>query len=188
MKNFRLITATLAVFLALGPGAEGEVLFKNYADKTFGFSVDYPAIFDEMDEPYVDGDGLSTFGGYSTGEIGGRTGDGIYAFEVSGGKKSPGVDGDSLFKEATDLDEDEFGYVNGVEPLPGTGKSDAGFYTLDYADDSAGFDEITHVYCVVNQDQMVKYWIRYPKEEAEKFAPLTARMDESLKLKAEAKK
>jgi hypothetical protein len=172
------LLAVLTVMLAVEAGA-GEVKFKKYTDKKFGFSVEYPDIYNNVNDPYVDGDGLSTFGAYtSSGD-----GDGKYAFEVSGGKKPKGADGNSLLKKETDTTEDKYGYVNGVEPIKGTAKSGPDFYTFDSADDSAGPDETTHVYCVVNKTHFVKYWIRYPNADADEYKEITARMDKSLKLK-----
>ena len=174
---------TLAVFLALA--ALTGVAFaadewKTYTDKKFGFSVEYPAaVHNKTDAPYVDGDGVSNFEAYSST----KDGDGKYAFAVSGGKKPKGVDVNSLLKEATNMKEDAHGYVNGVEPIKGTAKSGTDFYTLDYVDDSAGPDGISHVYCVVGKTTTVKYSIRYPKGEAKRFAEITARMDASLKAK-----
>lgn len=154
--------------------------WKTYTDKKFGFAVEYPAhLYNKTDAPYVDGDGLSNFEAYAST----KDGDGKYAFAVSGGKKPKGVDGNSLLKAATNMKEDAHGYVYGVEPIKGTAKSGADFYTLDYVDDSAGPDGITHVYCVVGKTTTAKYSIRYPKGEAKRFAEITARMDASLKAK-----
>jgi hypothetical protein len=179
-KNILLCAAVMvwAVVFAAAAGA-AEVKFKQYTDKKFGFTVEYPDIYNDSNGQYIDGDGLSNFGAYSSTE----NGDGKYAFEVSGGKKPKGADGNSLLKEATNMEEDEYGYVCGVEAIEGTARAGADFYTLDTIDDSAGPGEIRHVYCVVGKDRFAKYWIRYPKEEAETYAEITARMDESLKLK-----
>ena len=81
------------------------------------------------------------------------------------------------------MEEDDNGYVYGVEPIAGTTESGPNFYTFDYLDDSAGGEEISHVYCVVGKDVKVRYWIRYPKDDAERFAGITKRMDASIKLK-----
>jgi hypothetical protein len=164
---------------ALSGAAFAETKYVRYTDKKFGFTVEYPDIYNGSNGQYIDGDGLSNFEMYSSTE----NGDGKYAFVVSGGKKPKGADGNSLLKEATNMDEDENGYVYGVEPIEGTARAGADFYTLDYIDDSAGPEEIRHVYCVVGKEQFVKYWIRYPKEDAEEYAEITARMDSSLKLK-----
>jgi hypothetical protein len=176
MKNFwKFVLAVCVLAMAVCASESFADDWKSYADKKFGYSLDYPDIFEEYEDPYTDGDGLSVFSG--------SAGDGKYAFEISGGKKSKGADGDKLLKEATNMEEDEYGYIYGVEPMEETAKSGVDFYTLEYIDDSAGPDEITHVYCAVGKTIVVKYWIRYPKEDAEQYAEITARMNESLKAK-----
>lgn len=177
---FALAVAVLFATAALAGMSFAADKWETYTDKKFGFSVEYPAgIYNKTDDPYVDGDGISNFAAYSST----KDGDGKYAFSVSGGKKPTGADGNSLLKEATDMEEDANGYVYGVEPIEGTAKSGADFYTLEYIDDSAGPDGISHVYCVVGKTTTAKYSIRYPKGEAERFAEITARMDDSLKAK-----
>jgi hypothetical protein len=181
MKKSILFCAAVMIWVvvfAVVAGAE-EVKFKRYTDKKFGFSVEYPDIYNDSNGQYIGRDGLSNFGAYSSTE----NGDGKYAFMISGGEKTKGADGNSLLKEATNMKEDEYGYVYGVEPIEGTAHAGADFYTFDYTDDSAGLEEIVHEHCVVGKDHFAKYWIRYPKEEAEIYAEITARMDESLKLK-----
>jgi hypothetical protein len=179
-KRCLLITAAAALTVMFASAAfSAEVPFKQYIDKKFGFSFEYPDIYNNVEEPYVDGDGLGVFSAYSSS----GDGDGKYAFEIRGGKKPKGTDAKSLLKQETDTTEDENGYVNGVPPIEGTAKSGAEFYTFDYLDDSAGPEEITHVYCVVNKTHFARYWIRYPKEDAEEYREITARVDKSLRLK-----
>ena len=174
-----LLTVTFAVTALAGSSFAAEG-WKTYTDKNFGFSVEYPAgFYNKSEAPYVDGDGISNFAAYSSTD----KGDGKYFFSVSGGEKAKGVDGNLLLKEATDMKEDAHGYVYGVDPIKGTAKSGADFYTLDYVDDSAGPGGISHVYYVIGKTGTAKYQIRYPKEDAERFAKITARMDKSLKVK-----
>jgi hypothetical protein len=180
--NFLLMAVILAT-PALAGAAFADEKWKNYTDKTFGFSVEYPDIYDSVEEPYVDGDGKSNFGASIS------TGNGRYAFSVSGGQKSKGADGNSLLKEATNLEEDENGYVYGVAPIGETAKSGVNFYTYEYLDDSPGVDDqgepdcITHVYGLVGESVMAEYTLRYQKDDAERYAEITARMDKSLKVK-----
>ena len=180
--NFLLMAAILAT-LALAGAAFADGKWKNYTDETFGFSVEYPDIYDSVEKPYVDGDGKSNFGASIS------TGNGRYAFSVSGGRKPKGADGNSLLKEATNLEEDENGYVYGVVPIAGTAKSDANFYTYEYLDDSPGVDDqgqpdcIAHVYGLVGESVTAEYTLRYQKDDAELFAEISARMDKSLKVK-----
>jgi hypothetical protein len=180
--NTAVFCLCAAVFaLCLGTAVlAAEVQFKRYtfgtsSDKNFAFGVEYPDIYGEYDDPYVDGDGVAHFGGNSNG--------GKYAFGVEGMKKPKGATGESLYKEATNMEEDENGYVYGVEPIPESAEYTDDFYSFDYLDDSAGPEEISHVYCSVGKNVVVKYWIRYPKGEAVKYAEITARMTESIELK-----
>ena len=179
MKKIIGLCAVSFVVLSCAWAFAADVQFKKYTDKKFGFSVEYPDIYNTAEDPYVDGDGLSNFGASEQND----EGSGKYAFNITGGKKPKGADGNSLLKEATNMEEDDSGYVYGVEPIEGTAKSGADFYTLDYLDDSAGPEGITHIYCAVDKNEYAKYWIRYPQEEAEQYKEITARMDKSLKLK-----
>jgi hypothetical protein len=179
MKNIIALYTVFFVVFSCAWAFAADVQFKKYTDEKFDFSVEYPDIYNTAEDPYVDGDGLSNF----TASEQSDEGSGKYAFNVTGGKKPKGADGNSLLKEATNMEEDDYGYAYGVEPIEGTAKSGVDFYTLDYLDDSAGPEEITHVYCAVGKNDFVKYWIRYPKEEAEQYKEITARMDKSLKLK-----
>jgi hypothetical protein len=174
-----LLTVTLAA-IALASTSLATEGWKTYTDKKFGFSVEYPAgIYNKTEGPYVDRDGISTFVAYSSTS----NGEGKYAFSVSGGKKTKGMDGNSLLKKATTITEDAHGHVSGVQPIKGTAKSGANFYTYNYVDDSAGPGGVSHVYCVIGQTGTAQYSIRYPREEAQRFARITARMDKSLKAK-----
>ncbi|MDR2946301.1 MAG: hypothetical protein LBV79_06115 [Candidatus Adiutrix sp.] len=184
MKRVSIFAAAMVfATLALAGAAFAEEQWKTYTDKTFGFSVEYPDIYNEVEDPYVDGDGISNFGTYSSAS------GGQHAFSVSGGQKPKGADGNSLLKEATNMEEDENGYVYGVAPIEGTAKSGADFYTYEYLNDSAGVDGngepacITHIYGVVGQTGTAEYRITYPKGEAGQYAEITARMDTSLKVK-----
>ncbi len=183
MRKFRVLWTALAVLSAFAAccaaGEAGEtVSYKKYVDKKFGFSVEYPDFFAGSDA-YVDEDGMSNFEAQTAGE----DGDGKHHVIVSGGKRPKGADGKSLLKQATDMKEDKFGYVNGVEPLPGTARSGADFYALEYATDRTGGASIVHRYCLVGKKTMVTYELCYPREEAERFSEIQKRMDASLKVK-----
>ena len=182
MRKFRVLWTALVVLAAVAACcAAGEVAvsYKKYVDKQFGFSIEYPDFFIGGDA-YVDADGMSNFEAQTEG---GEDGDGKHQILVTGGKKPKGADGKSLLKEATNMKEDKFGYVNGVEPLPGTARSGADFYALEYATDRTGGESIVHRYCVVGKKTMVMYELCYPKEEAERFSEIQKRMDASLKVK-----
>lgn len=151
-----------------------EVRYRSYLDEVFGYSIDYPDMFDESDQ-YVDGDGVSNF------EL--RTSDGKYHLLIWGGKKETDADGASLLKEATDMEEDEFGYVYGVEPLSGSERSGADFYSLEYETDRTGNRSIVHRYGVVGKGSVAVYELCYPVEDGERFADIKEHMDQSFKVK-----
>jgi hypothetical protein len=180
-KLWVLWTALAVLSISVACCAAGEagerVSYKKYTDKKFGFSIDYPDFFTESDA-YVGEDGMSTFEARTAGE----NGDGKHHVIVSGGKRPKGADGNSLLKEATDMKEDKFGYVNGVEPLPGTVRSGVDFYALEYATDRTGGVSIVHRYCLVGKKTTVTYELCYPREEAERFSEIQRHMDASLKV------
>jgi hypothetical protein len=187
MKKVFVILAVFAILFGAFPvtafAADKEITWKTYTDKKFGFSVEYPGIYDEIDDPYVDGDGLSNFGA-TLGSSGGK-----HAFTVIGGKNADKATAKSKLKDWTSMEEDDSGYVSGVEPIPDTAKSGDGFFTLDYLNDSAGVDKngepacVTHIYGIVTKNLVVTYTVTYPKEDADRFADITSRMDKSLKVK-----
>jgi len=182
-KAFVSFAVLFGTFLATAFAADSEITWKTYTDKKFGFSVEYPGIYDEVDDPYVDGDGVSHF------EAALSSSGGKLVLMVYGGKNADKSTGKSKLKEWTSMEEDDNGYVSGVEPIPDTARSGDGFFTLDYPDDSAGVDKngepacVTHIYGIVTKDLAVTYELRYPKEEAKRFAEITSRMDKSLKVK-----
>jgi hypothetical protein len=182
MKKWLLGVLILTVLaFAASAFAEGEVKWKTYTDKNFGFSVEYPDlpdIFNAGEEPYTDGDGVSHFTRSSRADAG----DGRFMFDIYGGKNADKATAQSKLKDWTNMDEDEFGYVYGVEPLPGTAKAGDGYFTLDYADDSAGEGCVKHVYGIVTKTRIAVYELRYPEEEAEMFAEIAEHMDKSLKV------
>ncbi len=176
IKVFKVFfIATILIWaIPLGRSMAEDILYKSYSDEMFGYSIEYPDIFGEGDH-YVDGDGFSNF------EL--RSGNGEYHVLIWGGKKGEGLDGASLLKEATDMTEDEFGYVYGVQPLPGSDRSGADFYSLEYETDRTGKNSIVHRYGIVGKDATAVYELCYPTEEAERFAEIKKHMDQSFKIK-----
>jgi opacity protein-like surface antigen len=179
MKKFLYGALILAVLMSTAFAAFGED-WKTYANKKLGFSVEYPDIYSNASEN-TDGEGVFSFTAYN--EEGGK-----FAFFIeyvkNDGKQTP----ESKLKDWTNMEEDEYGYVYGVEPIPGTAKAGDNFFTLDYLNDSAGVDDngdpacIAHVYGIVAKKSVVTLTLIYPKEDAEKFAEITSRADKSLKV------
>ena len=174
IKKFLIILMMFVVFSAAfavtADAAETE--YKTYTDKKFGYSIEYPDIFKES-EQYEDGDGNSNFV-LTTDE---------YDLTVLGGKNDGAYDGNALLKEATNIEEDDFGYVYGVEALPDTARSGADFYTLKYVTDRPGPEAIAHVYGVVNKNVKAVFEFRYSQSDKEQFKEMIAHMEKSLKLK-----
>jgi hypothetical protein len=183
MKKYLFGVLILTVLaLTASAFAEYEGGWKTYTDKKFGFSCDYPDlsdIFNAGEEPYTDGDGVSHFTRFSnTGD-----GDGRFAFDIYGGKNTDKATAQSKLKDWTNMEEDEYGYVYGVEPIEGTAKAGEGYFTLDYADDSAGAGCVKHVYGIVTKTMVVTYELRYPREAEDEFTAIAEHMDKSLKVK-----
>jgi hypothetical protein len=178
MKKFLYGVLIPAVLMATAFAAFGEG-WKTYANNKLGFSVEYPDIYSNASENTYD-DGVFSFDTYNDG--------GKFAFAVehtkNDGKQTPA----SKLKDWTNREEDEYGYVYGVKPIPGTAKTGDNFFTLDYRNDSAGVDDngepacVTHIYGIVAKKSVVTLTLTYPKEEAENFAEITSRVDKSLKV------
>jgi hypothetical protein len=174
-----IITALAVVSVAPFSFAAGEISWKTYTDKKLGFSSDYPDLPDVFNDSreYVDDEGVSHFDQHSsTPGVDGR-----YALDIYGRVNSDGSTGASLLRKWTDMDEDQFGYVNGVVALEGTAKADDGHFTLDYADDSAGPGLVKHVYGLVTPKTVIVYELRYPVSEAQKYKEIASHIEGSLK-------
>ena len=178
LRGLTVLVVLAALALGAGASLAADAAWKTHVDKKFGFSMEYPVIFNKS-ETYVDGDGRSVFEQYAST----ADGDGKYALTVMGGKSRAGETAASRLKELTSLEEDKNGYVSGVEPLPGTARSQGNAYALDYADDSSGIDSVSHIYGLVGDGMIVEYSLRYPRAEAERFAGVVSRMDAALRLK-----
>jgi len=150
-----------------------ETPFKQYVDKTFGASMEYPDIYDSVEGPALNEGGFNIFKASSADNE-------DLGLEIECGKRPKGVTGDILLKFATNTKPDKNGKISGEKAIEGTAKSGPDFYTYDYI---SGMEQITHFYCVMNKTGVIAYSIRYPEAEAEKYQAITARMDESLTLK-----
>jgi hypothetical protein len=153
--------------------ADEETPFKQYVDKTFGASMEYPDIYDSVKGPALNEGGFNVFKASSADNE-------DLGLEIECGKRPKGVTGDILLKFATNTKPDKNGKISGEKAIEGTAKSGPDFYTYDYI---SGMEQITHFYCVMNKTGVIAYSIRYPEAEAEKYQAITARMDESLTLK-----
>ena len=178
MKKLLYGALILAVLMSTAFAAFGED-WKTYANKKLGFSVEYPDIYENASEN-TDGEGVFSFNTYKEG--------GKSAFAAEYAKNNGKATPKSKLKDWTNREEDEYGYVYGVEPIPGTAKTGDNFFTLDYLNDSAGVDDndepacITHIYGIVTKKSVVTLTLTYPKKEAEKYTEIVSRVDKSLKV------
>jgi hypothetical protein len=168
MKKLPLGALILAVLMSAALAASGEE-WKTYVNEEAGCSVEYPDIYQNTQEDFFD-DGTWLFDAYNTG------GDGRDWFSVN----SHNNDGEAT-PESELNDQKEFMSNEDLKPIPDTEKTGDNFFTIDYyADDSNAW--ITHAYGVVTEKLTVTVTLTYPKEDAEKFAEITDRVDKSLKV------
>jgi hypothetical protein len=165
VKKFLICLAVLPAFFAAARGECAEVKFEIYVNARFGYSVEYPDIFEPKTER-DDGDGAEF-----------SSEDGEYTLVVWGGQNTPGRDGNALLEERKE----------GVAHIvPGSERSGAEFYSVEYGDDGGqdGVEHVFHEYVIVNAGLTVTagFVLRYPKEEEERFAGIGAAMESSLKL------
>ena len=173
-----VLTAALCALAAAAFASEAFqwVEFTN----AMGVGVVYPDILTEGDEPYTDGDGVLVFERSAPGPLG----DSSYFLELSA-RKDKKATAASRLAQWTDLTEDEFGYVYGVEPLEGTARVEGEAYTLDYVGRMTEDADVVHVYGIVRDGIVAEYRLGFPKAEAARFEAALKRMDESLKIAGE---
>ena len=166
--KFLICLVILPAFFAAARADCAEVKLKTYVNALFGYSVEYPDIFKAKTER--DDGGGAEF----------SSEDGEYTLVVWGEKNTPGRDGNALLEEC----KERVAHI-----VPGSEKSGAGFYSVEYGDDGGqdGVEHIFHEYVIVNAHLTAGFVLRYPKEE-ERFAAIAAAMESSLKLPAPRKK
>jgi hypothetical protein len=173
-KSFWIFAVCAALTCAASAfAAESDAKYAQYTDKKFGYSIEYPDIFGDKNE-YTDGDGLNNL------EL--TTESNAYTLTLVGGKAPKGATGASLLKERTNMEEDDNGYVNGSEPLPGTAKSGNGFYTLEYETDE-GY--LCHEYGLLDKKVKAVFTLRIKKDAIDEdiFREVCAAVEKSFKLK-----
>jgi hypothetical protein len=163
-KTLTLLTA-FAFWLAIFPAvfAEGaETAYKIYLNARFGYSVEYPDIFDTQREP-DNGDGIEFTGA-----------DGEYTLTIWGGYNVLAWDGKSLLDACTE----RIAHI-----VEGSKKIGAGFYSIAYSDDGGrdGVEHIFHEYGIVNKDMQAAFVLKYPKKEEKRFVEIKKRLEASFK-------
>ena len=165
MKKTLIGFTSFALWLAISAAyaANAETPYKVYLNARFGYSVEYPDIFDTQREP-DNGDGI-TF----------ESADGEYSLAIGGGHNVLEWDGEALLN----MCKERVAHI--VDGSERTGK---GFYSIAYSDDGGqdGVEHIFHEYGIVNADLTVSFVLKYPKEEEERFTEIKKRLEASLKL------
>ena len=164
MKKFLLsLCALLAVSFLTGGAAANTEQYKPYLNARFGYSAEYPGIFDTQHES-DNGDGIWL-----------ESADGEYTLTIWGGHNVSGEDGDALLLECYD----RVAYI-----VEDSERSGAGFYSIAY-EGGGGIDGavyIFHEYGIVNEDMKAGFILKYPQEEEERFTPIKERMEATLTL------
>ena len=154
----------LIALLVVAPSASyADTEFKTYINARFGYSVEYPDIFIDSKEP-DNGDGIVF-----------EDADGEYNLTIWGGYNVLGQNGSSLLEMCLE---------RVAHIVPGSEKSGAGFYSIEYSDDG-GQDGVEHIffeYGVINADMMAGFILKYPKESEVRFAEIKRVIQESLKI------
>ena len=151
------------IFSAAFAVTAGAAEYEAYFNTRFGYSVEYPDIFDASREP-DNGDGIWF-----------ESADGEYALTISGGHNVFDHDGEALLRECYD----RVAYI-----VEGSERSAPNFYSIAYEGGGGmdGAEYVFHEYGVVNEDIWASFILKYPKDEEERFAPVKERMEASLKL------
>jgi hypothetical protein len=169
MKKFLTGLALLPLFFAFfahvaGVPAEcAEAEYKTYVNDRFGYSVNYPDIFESSREP-DNGDGIEF-----------ASDDGEYTLTIWGGYNVLGQDGYALLEEC---------YERVAHIVPDSQESAGNYYSIEYSDDGGkdGVEHIFHEYGIVNEDMKASFTLQYPKAEEKRFATIKIDMENSLGL------
>jgi hypothetical protein len=163
MNHTKKIAVLCAVTALLLSGKPSDAEYKTYVNDRFGFSVNYPDIFDTSREP-DNGDGISF-----------ASDDGEYTLEIWGGYNILGQDGYALLEEC---------YERVAHIVRNSAISAGGHYSIEYSDDGGkdGVEHIFHEYGIVNEDMKAGFVLRYPKDEEKRFAIIKADMENSISL------
>lgn len=160
-----LMLCALALFAVPGAGAEKREEFgmRRYINARFGYSMEYPDIFEAKTEP-DNGDGV---------ELASKNGE--YTLAIWGGYNIFGQDGDALLEESKE---------RVARILPGSERSAGKYYSIQYSDDGGkdGTEHIFYEYVIVNADMKAGFTFSYPKDEEKRFEIAVIDMENSLKM------
>jgi hypothetical protein len=161
--------ALLSVFFAFlahvaeAPAEYAEPEYETYVNDRFGYSVNYPDIFDRSREP-DNGDGVEF-----------ASADGEYGLTIWGGYNVLGQDGYALLEEC---------YERVTHIVPESAMSASRHYGVEYSDDGGkdGVGHIFHEYGIVNEEMKAGFTLKYPKAEEKRFELIKIVMENSLRL------
>jgi hypothetical protein len=146
----------------------GENRYKTYVNARFGYSIDYPDIFDSQKEP-DNGDGI---------EFSGRGGE--VTLTIWGGHNVLGQDGAALLNEC----KERVAYIVEDSEKCGTVTEEVSYYWIEYGD-GGGKDGVEHIFSeagLVNADIKAGFIFKYPKDDEESMTGVIAELRGSLAL------
>lgn len=163
MKKFWSVLILLSVWFTAGEAQCAPMAHKIYLNARFGYSIEYPDIFQTQKSP-DNGDGIEF-----------ATKDDSCSLAVWGGHNISGSDGHALLEERKE---------SVAHIVPDSERSTAKYYSLRYSDDGGkdGVEHIFHEYVLVNPDMMAGFVFKYPKDEEERFAIPVIDLENSLKM------
>lgn len=156
--------AVLSLFSILVPGADAaEEQWISYVNERFGYSIEYPDIFSDIQES-DNGDGVWL--SFETDK---------YALTLSGGYNVLEEDAESKLRNRLE----EIPRI-----VPGSEKSGPGWYRVIHTIESGvdGTESFFYEYGIIDSENWATFILLYPSEERERFAAIAAKMEKTLQL------
>ena len=155
----------LTLLVLCAAAANAQTTYEVYLNARFGYSVEYPDIFESSREP-DNGDGIWMEGAGAEGE---------YSLTISVGHNIFADDGHAMLEKC---------YDRVAHIVPGSERSGEGYYSIAYEGGGGmdGVEHIFHEYGIVNGDLWAMFILKYPMSEEEGFKEIKKRMEDSLKL------
>lgn len=145
------------------PASAADENWISYVNERFGYSVEYPDIFSDIQES-DNGDGLWL--SFETDK---------YALTLSGGYNVLEEDAESKLRNR--LEE-----IPSI--VPGSEKSGPGWYRVIHTIESGvdGTESFFYEYGIIDSENWATFILLYPSEERERFAAIAASMEKTLQL------
>ncbi|MDR1622940.1 MAG: hypothetical protein LBS00_11250 [Synergistaceae bacterium] len=163
----KILAAALALSALFGAAApdfaDASEKYETYFNARFGYSMEYPDIFETRKEP-ENGDGVKL-----------ASKNGEYTLAIWGGYNVLGQDGTALLEES----KERVAHV-----VPDSERSAGRYYSIQYSDDGGkdGVEHIFYEYVIVNSAMKAGFTFSYPKDEEMRFAVTVIDMENSLKM------